>query len=404
MISRAEAWSRLLPHLEPLPAESLPRRRCRGRVLAAPLTATVDVPPVDVSAMDGYALAGEHGVGTVLPVGGRVAAGDPPGAELAAGGALRIMTGAPVPAGADRVIPFELTDSGSERVALHESVACGANIRRRAEVTAAGDPLLPAGTLLSPGALALAAAHGHGELPVHRAPRVALLATGDEVVPPESEPGPGQIRDTHTDFLTAALAAVGVDAVPLGIAPDEPRALLELLRRGIEDADVLLVCGGVSAGELDFVEGALEELDLRPLFTSVAVQPGKPLVAAVGGADDGGERRLVFGLPGNPGSVMVSYHLFVRPALQRLLGSRAAAPHDRLLSAVLDAPAPGAKARERYVPATVEVADGVLHARPVTARGSHDMAAHARGAALLLRPARCAPAAAGEPCRVLLLG
>jgi molybdopterin molybdotransferase len=356
--------------------------------------------------MDGYALHGDHPPATVLPVHGRVAAGDPPGATLPAGGALRIMTGAPVPAGADRVLPFEHTDRGLERVAIHEPVEAGANVRRRAEVLARGDELLAAGSRLTAEALALLAGHGYASLPVHRAPRVAVLPTGDEVVPPEEEPGPGQLRDTHTDFLVAACAALGVAAEPLGIAPDAADELRRLVERGLAAADVLLLGGGVSAGELDLVEGTLAELGCEALFTSLAVQPGKPLVAAVraASADPHGRRRLIFGLPGNPGSVMVTFHLVVRPALRRLLGDVEAHPHDRLLAGVLSAAAPGAKSRQRYVPARVQTADGRLEVTPLSPRGSHDMSAHARADALLFLPPNAAPAAAGEPCRVLLLG
>jgi len=405
MIPLAAAWDLLVPHLDPLPPERLPRRAARNRILAESLTATVDVPAADVSAMDGYALAGDVPPGTTLPVCGRVTAGDPPGATLPPGAALRIMTGAPVPAGADRVLPFEHTDRGLEAVVVHEPVEAAANVRRRAEVLARGDGLLAAGSRLTPEALALAAGHGYATLPVHRAPRVAVLPTGDEVVAPEEEPAPGQLRDTHTDFLTAACAELGVDAEPLGIAPDEPGELTRLIERGLDGADVLLLGGGVSAGELDLVEGVLAALGCEALFTSVAVQPGKPLVAAVrpADADPAGRRRLVFGLPGNPGSVMVTFHLFVRPALRRLLGDAAAHPHDRLLDGVLAAPAPGAKARERYVPARARAVGGRLEVTPLALRGSHDMSAHARGDALLRLAAGAPPAAAGEACQVLLL-
>ena len=424
MIDLATAWDLLLPFLEPLPPEELPRRQCLGRVLAADLAATVDVPHADVSAMDGYAYAGEIEPGSRLPVGRRIAAGDPPGRELPRGGALPIMTGAPTPAGADRVVRFEDTrrfgtegdgsggisgegggggDGGGE-VEIRVPPAAGANIRRRAELLAVGDPLLSAGSRLGPPALALAAGHGLASLPVFGQPRVAVLPTGDEVVPPEAEPGPGQLRDTHSDYLLAAGRGLGLDFRPLGIAPDEPAELVRRMGRGLEEADVLLVGGGVSAGELDFVEAALEELGCRALFTSVAVQPGKPLVAAVRSAADDpqGKRRLVFGMPGNPAAVRVTYRLVVRPALERLAGWAAAAPLDALLAGELVAPCPGAKARDRFLPAMVEIIDGRPRVTPVASRGSHDMSAPARGGALVLVPARSAPREAGEACRVLL--
>jgi len=399
------AWSRLLPRLAPLPAERVPRRAARGRVLAAPLAATVDVPPADVSAMDGYALAGPLAAGDVRPVAGRVAAGDPPGAALPPGGALRIMTGAPMPEGADRVVPFELTDRGRERVTVRRATAEGAHVRRRGEVVVAGDELLPAGTALGPAALAVAAAHGHAELPVHRAPRVAVLTTGDEIVPPEEVPAPGRLRDSHTDLLLAAGAALGLAFDPLGIAPDDPAELAGRIARGLEDHEVLLLGGGVSAGELDFVEEVLAGLGFAPLVTSVAVQPGKPLVVAARGSAAGADRRLVFGLPGNPASVLVTFLLFAHPALLRLMGHRAA-PFDAARPGVLAAPAPGARDRHRFLPAAVEpAADPGAPPRlaPLRLEGSHDLRAYARAGALLwLRPGS-PPAEAGEPCRFLPL-
>ncbi len=392
MIPPEEAWRRLEPYLAPLPAERLARRRAGGRVLAAPTAATVDVPPADVSAMDGYAVAGEV-AGRNLPVAGTVAAGDPPGRSCPPGGAVRIMTGAAVPAGADRVVPVELSDGGAQTVAFSASVAAGAHIRRRAEIVAAGSPLLPAGAVLTPGALSLLATHGIRELAVHRAPSVRLLVTGDEVVPPDSRPRPGQLRDSHTDFLLAAVGGTGLELESLGIAADRRATLARKIAEGLE-ADVLLVTGGVSMGEYDHVESILDELGCTALFDAVAIQPGKPLVAA---RHPGG---LVFGLPGNPGSVMTAFWLFVRPALRRLMGL-ADGYWQSALDGLLTAALPGAKGRDRFLPATVEVVDGVGRVRPITSHGSHDLMATAGGNALVRVPAGAAPLAAGGACRYL---
>lgn len=389
-----EAWQLLEPLLRPLPAERLPRRLAAGRVLAEEIRATVDVPPADVSAMDGYAVVGD-GAGQRLPVSGTVAAGDPDGGRCVPGTAVRIMTGATVPSGADRVVPVELTDGGAEEVVVHDRPAAGAHIRRRAEIVAAGDPMLPKGTALTPGALALLATHGVAELVVHRAPAVRLLVTGDEVVPPDSQPGPGQLRDSHTDFLLAAVRAAGLELFPLGIAPDERGTLAARIADGLE-ADVLLLTGGVSMGDYDHVEGILAELGCETVFDSVAMQPGKPLVAA---RHAGG---LVFGLPGNPGSVMTSFWLFVRPALRRLMGYRDGFWHGAL-DGTLAGPLPGAKGRDRFLPAEVEVADGAAQVRPIASRGSHDLMATAGGNALVRVPTGAAPTEPGEPCRFLLL-
>ncbi len=410
-----EAWQRLDRFLRPLPAQRIERLRALDRVLAAPLCARVDVPALDVSAMDGFALAGEtpggggEGSGVRLPVVGTVAAGDAPGAELPAGSALRIFTGAPVPAGADRVVIVESTVPVSEedgavdaaRDAAHEEIlvqawpAAGANIRRRGEVLTAGAGLLGQGALVTPGGLGLLATHGYGEVPIHRPPRVALLPTGDEVVPPEQEPAPGQLRDSHTDFLLGAGVSLGLRFFPLGIAPDEPERLRELIRQGLH-YDVLVLTGGVSVGERDLVAGMLRELGCEILFRRLAIQPAKPVLAAVHG---GG---LVFGLPGNPASAMVGFWLFVRPALRRLMGYK-----DGYLEGVLQgelmAPLPGAKGRDRFLPSRIAFRAGRLEVTPVPPVGSHDVAAYACGTALARIPAHAKPKSAGEMCEVLPL-
>ncbi|HYL05068.1 MAG TPA: gephyrin-like molybdotransferase Glp [Thermoanaerobaculia bacterium] len=436
ILSPEQAWERIAAALAPLAAEPVARRAAAGRVLAAALTATVDVPAADVSAMDGYALAGEVVPGERRPVAGTVAAGDPPGLRLPAGHALRIMTGAPLPLGADRVVPVEATrpaprppssqaaappgmaglgdDRGAtppldgstaagpgfalDEVELLAAAGSGDHIRRRGEVQRAGQVLLPAGSLLTPGALALVATHGHAEVQVHRAPAVAVLATGDEVVPPEQEPGPGQLRDSHTDFLLAAGAALGLRFTSLGIAPDRPDALAARVAAGLAAGDVLLICGGVSMGEFDLVEGVLERLGCSRRFDAVAIQPGKPLVFATHPAG------CVFGLPGNPASVMVDFWLFVCPALARLAGRQAtwwpAVP------ATLAAPLPGAPARDRFLPAEVAwgaAPDGGPPARPLPPKGSHDLAAYAHGTALVRVRAGAPAAPAGARCEVLPL-
>ncbi len=390
------AWQRLLPHLAPLPAERLPRRASAGRVLARSVAATVDVPAADVSAMDGYAVCGDLAAGAVLPVAGTVVAGDPPGFELPPGSAARIMTGAPVPRGADRVIPVEASDRGARVVVFARAFEAGAHIRRRGEVQRAGGPLLAAGALLTPGALALLATHGTPEVEVHRAPRVAILVTGDEVVAPDAEPRPGQLRDSHTDFLLAAGAALGLAFEPLGIARDEIESLAGAIEKGL-GYDVLLTTGGVSAGELDLVEGVLAGFGCETIFDAVAVQPGKPLVAARHA------RGLVFGLPGNPAGAMVGFWLFVRPALRRLLGL-ADGLWQGAVAAELAGPLPAATARDRFLPAEIAFEEGRVLALPCPPVGSHDLGAYGRGSGLVRVRAGEAARGTGESCEVLPLG
>ncbi len=287
------------------------------------------------------------------------------------------MTGAPVPEGADRVVAVEATEAAADRFRLLGAAPpFGAAIRRRAEVIAAGAPLLSAGARLGPGALALLASQGVETVAVHRAPRVAVLATGDEVVPPEQSPGPGCLRDSHTDYLLAAGARLGLRFDSLGIAPDDPERLVERVAAGL-DHDLLLTCGGVSAGAFDHLEAVFARLGCATLFDAVAMQPGKPLVAARRG------KTLVLGLPGNPTSAIVAFALFAAPALDRLRGGGA-----RCWSAAFEvelaAPLAGARDRDRFLPATRIAAAGRVVARPLVSAGSHDLAAFA-GADLLLR-------------------
>lgn len=396
MIHPDEAWKRIAERLKPLPGTLVPRRSAAGRVLARSLAATVDVPGLDVSAMDGYALPGPVPPGEPRPVSGTILAGDAPGFVLAAPSVARIMTGAPVPSGADRVVPVEQTDGGKENVVFNVEAQPGAHIRRRAEVLKTGDPLLPAGALLTPGALGLIATHGYREVPVHRPPSVAVLTTGDEVVTPETEPAPGQLRDSHTDFLLAAGERLGLRFESLGIAPDRVDELKALVEQGLR-SDVLLLCGGVSMGELDLVEGVLADLGCEAHFDAVAIQPGKPLVFAT---HPGG---MVFGLPGNPASVMAGFWLFVRPALMRLLGIETGW-WSGALTGILETPLlPGLRNRDRFLPATVTIRNGQLRVTPHAPKGSHDLAAYGQGTGLVRVRAGAEPAREGDACEVVFL-
>lgn len=402
MLSPEDAWSAIATEAETLGIEQVARADAVGRVLAEDLTATVDVPAHDVSAMDGFALDRDVEAGGTLPVDGIVAAGDPPGAELRTGAALRIMTGAPAPAGADRVIPIEQTefgagDASTGTVRIVETVPAGSHIRRQAEVTAAGGPLLAEGELLTPGGAGVLATHGIHEAPVYRRPTVATLSTGDEVVPAEAEPGPGQLRDSHRDFLRAALSQLGIEARSLGIARDDPAELRARVERGL-DSDVLLISGGVSMGEFDFVEQVLGDTGLgcRILFDAVAIQPGKPLVAARH------DRGWVFGLPGNPASAMVTYWLFVRPLLRVMAGAGDSFWHGALRGR-LRRGLPLAKGRDRFLPCRLEFSSGEVLVDPRPPLGSHDLVAYGAGAGLVRVPKFSAPAAAEESCEVLPL-
>jgi len=393
-----EAWSRLAAEIDPgsSPAsEILSRRDAAGRVLAAPVRATVDLPPCDMSAMDGYAVAEEVAEGTRLSVPATIAAGDPPGYAIEPGTAPRIMTGAPVPANAAAVVPVEQTDGGDSAVTFTAASRRGAHIRKHGEVVRAGEVILTSGTSVSATVAGLLAAHGIESVEVYRAPRVATLTTGNEILRPDRTPEPGQLRDSHTDFLLLAGATLGLTFEPLGIARDERGDLARHIRRGLK-RDVLLISGGVSKGIFDLVEDVLAEQGCRPLFDAVAIQPGKPLVAARH------DRGWVFGLPGNPASAIVCFALFVRPFLRRLLGFDDGYWHGAL-AAELETPLPGAGARDRFLTASLRVEEGRLLVTPHDPKGSHDVVTSGRGSALVRIPAHSDPAPKGAACEVLPL-
>ena len=399
MIDPEAAWAKLLPYLDPLPAERLSRRRAAGRRLAAATVATTDLPPCDLSALDGFALAGASADEGWFPIAGTRFAGDrdEPGfaGTLAQGWALRIMTGSAVPNGADRVIAVEETVCAGERVRPTAEVAVGAAIRRRGEIVRQGAPLLSAGALLTPAALALLASQGIGEVEVHRAPRLALQLTGNEIVPPEATPAPGQLRDSHSDFLVAELERMNLPVRPLGIARDDLDGLTTSLRAGLEGRDVLLCCGGVSMGEADFLAPALARLGFETLFHGVAIQPGKPLLVAHRSGAEGAQ--LVFGLPGNPASVMVTWWLFVRPALERLLGGPAGC-WESALPGNLGSPLGAGRKRDRFVPASLRNEGGQPILTPISPKGSHDLLAFGLASALVRIRASAPAVVAGAPC------
>ncbi len=395
MISPHEAWTRIGHEVEVLEVVQLGRRDGSGHVLAEPVAGTRNVPAHNVSAMDGYAVAAAPEPGASMPIADTVAAGDGPGARVELGSAIRIMTGAPVPLGADRVIPVELSESTDERVAFARAGSPGDHIRREGEVSVEGQQILPSGALLTPGALSLLATHGLSVVSVYRRPSLSILATGDEVVPPDRAPAPGQLRDSHTDFLLAVGQQLGLETKALGIAADRTETIRRKVEEGLEQ-DVLLICGGVSMGEFDLVEGVLADLGCRVLFDSVAIQPGKPLVAARH------DKGWIFGLPGNPASVMVGFWLFVRPLLRCLQGLEDGF-WQGALTGILAGELPPAKGRDRFLSAQVSLMEGRPRVRPLLSKGSHDVTAFGQGTGLIRIPANSPAAQAGDACEFLPL-
>jgi molybdopterin molybdotransferase len=389
----AAALERLLAGVEALPAEAVAIDQCAGRVLAEPLFARLTQPPFDAAAMDGYAIrwADLHQPWRVV---GESAAGHGWAGTLAAGEAVRIFTGAPLPAGADTIVVQEdvLRDGGVDsawaRLAGDGPPRQGAHIRRAGQDFAAGRRLIPAGTRLAPPHLGLAAAAGHGELPVVRRPRVLLVATGDELVPPGATPGPGQIVSSNPAMLMALLRWAGAEVADPGIIPDRADALGAVLAGA--DADLLLTIGGASVGDHDLVVPVLRALGASLDFWKIALRPGKPLLAGTLAG------RRVLGLPGNPVSAFVTALLFAAPLVARLGGREAALPMVRL---PLAAPLPANGPRRDHLRARRVAGQAEAFPRQDSAL----LSVLAQADLLIIREAHAPPAKEGEPVDCIAL-
>ena len=318
MISVRDAQAQVLARITAIASpEVVPLAASLGRVLAEDVRAEMDVPPTDNSAVDGYAVASSDipATGTrTFDVAAELAAGAVFSGTLRSGQTLRIMTGAPMPAGADTVYPQEVVTREGARITAG-SIAPGANRRLRGEDVGAGQIVLPAGGVLRPQEIGVAASLGLAQLYVRQKPRVAVLSTGDEVAEPGSSRKPGQIYDSNRFSLRGLLEASGAEMVDDGIVPDQFDELQARLLRASEHADIVLTSGGVSVGDHDLVKAVLQQAGGID-FWQVAMQPGRPMaVGSIG-------RAHFFGLPGNPVASMLTFHLFVRPALWKLAGRR----------------------------------------------------------------------------------
>jgi len=398
MVPVEEALEIVLREARALPVEEAALDDTLSRVLAEDVASDLDLPPFDRAAMDGYALRSRDvaGAPAALEIVGEVRAGQWPDLTVGPGQAARIMTGAPLPPGADAVQPVEKTQPLDEfRVTVLSPVAEGSNVAPRGSEVRAGDVVLARGRVIDPAAIAVLASAGRARVRVARRPVVALLVTGDEIVAVSATPAPGQIRNSNGPAVDAQARLAGATVRLLGVAPDRQDAIAEALGAGLA-ADVLVVSGGVSAGDYDLVEPALLQLGATFLFTKVAIKPGAPLVFGRRG------ETLVFGLPGNPVSAQVTFDLFVRPALLKMQGARVL-ERPRVVVELL-ADVRNRSGRRSHVPARVRFEGGRLVARPLRSRGSGDLVAHARANALVVIEAARPQAAAGETAEAVLLG
>ncbi len=382
LLSVAAALAQLLGNTASLPAEHVGLAQARGRVLAADVTALLTQPPFDASAMDGYAIRWADRPGPWRMV-GEAAAGRGWTGTIGAGEAVRIFTGAPLPAGADTVVVQEEVSAadGLAHLTGEGPPRQGAHIRRAGHDFAAGAAIARSGTVVGPALIGLLAAAGHGNVAVVRRPRVTLMSTGDELVPPGARPGPGQIVSSNGVMLTTLLEAAGAMVTDLGIIPDSAEALETALSD--TGADMIVTVGGASVGDHDLVVPVLRSLGARIDFWKIAMKPGKPMVAGV----FGGTR--VIGLPGNPVSAFVCAMVFVVPVL-RSLGGRSVERSMRRLTLATALPANGA--RQDHLRARIENGAVVVAERQDSAM----LMALARSDVLVVRKPHAPAALPGE--------
>jgi molybdopterin molybdotransferase len=395
----AEALARVLEHADPLPAQPIKLQDAHGRVLAENLAARRTQPPEDVSAMDGYAVraADVATVPVTLKVSGEVAAGRPFAGSVRQGCAARIFTGGVVPAGADTIVIQEDVVRDSDSITVNVPVPVNKHIRRAGLDFRKGDVLLTKGRVLTGRDLSLAASMNHDTFPVHGAPRVAVLATGDELVMPGIEPGPGQIVYSNGYAVVALARSEGAQAIDLGIVPDRVEDTIAAIRRAREaKADILVTTGGASVGDYDLVQKALTAEGLDISFWKVALRPGKPMMHGRLG------EMHVLGLPGNPVSAFVCAVLFLSPLIRKLSGRGDVGP-------VLESALAGTDLRENdhradYIRATLTIGpDGCPVAMPFLTQDSSMMQTLAKADCLVVREPFAPALRAGGACRIVKL-
>ena len=399
LLSVAEAQASVLKDAQPLAPESTPLNAAHGRVLAADLAALRTQPPAAVSAMDGYAVraADVAAAPARLRLIGEVAAGHPFDRPVGAGEAARIFTGGVVPPGADTIVIQEHTARDGDAVVVQKPTTQGRHIRREGLDFKAGEILLPRGKRLTARDLALAAAMNYPVVPVHRRAKVAVLATGDELVMPGTTPGHGQIVYSNGFALMAQVALDGAEVVDLGIAPDRLDATVAAVARAKQlGVDVLVTTGGASVGEHDLVQKAFAAEGMALSFWKVALRPGRPLMHGRLGA------MQVLGLPGNPVSAFVCAILFLSPLLRRLAGRADLGPDTE--SAVLGCDLPANDERTDYMRAELAVrADGTPVATPYPVQDSSMLAPLAKAGCLIIREPYAPAAVAGSRCAIVKL-
>jgi len=395
MLTFEEARERILARVSPLGTEAVPLGDAFGRVLAGEVRSPWDLPPWDNSAMDGYAVRAVDCRGAAtLRISGYMAAGGPDAPKVTPGCAVKIMTGSPVPVGCDAVVPFEDAEERDGSVHVPAPVAPRAHIRFRAEDIPAGTLVVPGGTMLRPPEISMLASFGMATVPVFRKPRVAVLSTGDELVELGEPLEHGKIVNSNSHALAAAIAEAGGVPTLLGIARDDRDSLLTKLSAGLS-ADVLVTSAGVSAGDRDFVRDVLAELGVTPVFWKVLIKPGGPTAFGVRGG------TAVFALPGNPVSSLITFEIFVRPAIRKMTGH--ACPVKPAVKATLAEGLKKKPGKTQFFRVTIEPGEEGYVARTSGDQNTGILRSLVLSDGIAVLPAERTAFAAGEKVDVLLL-
>jgi molybdopterin molybdotransferase len=396
MLTYEDAFQIVRQHIRPLPPVEMNLAEALGKVLAAPVHAGWDLPPADNSAMDGYAFSfSGQPAGAELAVTDFVPAGRVLDRFVPAGQAVKIMTGAPLPAGCDTVVPIEEVAVVPGGIRLNRPAKKGSHVRWRGEELREGELLVPAETPVHGGETALLASGGAARVSAYPAPRAAVIATGDELVELGTRPGPGQIVNSNCHFLASRLREEGATIASLQMAKDDPKELAACIDQGLAAADLLITSGGVSVGDRDLVQKILKEKGFQSGFWKVRIKPGKPLLFGML------EGKPVFGLPGNPGSTALTFELFVRPAIRLMAGFRN--PFPPRLRARLEEAVRGDTQRQQFIWGTLEERAGSLRFHPAVRQVSGQNRSFQGAMALLPMPSETVELPAGTDISVIVL-